>query len=457
MEPFIEGRKDAEYNFQEPFLKADLDAKKQAAPTHNYCINNLILLNLKKGIFMYDEIFTYEKLINKEEDYKNDIIYDSQFSYFRELISILPGHLTTNMIFVSALIRTNSLLCSFISIFFYYLPTLIFVTILSLLDRYYYQFYSIKIYNPDDNYIFYFFSVFIMGICQAVLSLIINRGCILFNHLGYNVSNIILIVAAFIFNNYFDSLESMIFIMIIWGCLCIIRASFNDEFDNFKDRALTKNTNRNIYLSFSGIPAIFTFVCLSLVLLYCLEFYGDEYLNLFIIVTNFKIGCFTTAGGNSMIPLFMAGYSDKITKLALLKGFGLVSLFPGPMFNLATFIGGILNGIFSALLSLLFLLLPSLLILMAALPYPEKFKPNSYLKNFFLGLKLCSIGFIFSAALKLFQEIALANPYVSFSYSILNIISCFIFLYILNIAVPLVLLYGGTITLLYSLMINFLF
>ena len=165
----------------------------------------------------------------------------------------------------------------------------------------------------------------------------------------------------------------------------------------------------------------------------------------------FTLGTFTLTGGHSLFPLALIQFRDDMTKVELLKGLSLVSLLPGPVSNFAGFVGGVLGGVIASIISVLSFVLPGLLILMAILSYPEVIKYNSILRNFLMGLNLASIGFIFSAAYMVYIETVWHNPYIDAITSTFNVILAFVLLFWMNMLLPVVLLIGGGVTMLYSL------
>ena len=53
-----------------------------------------------------------------------------------------------------------------------------------------------------------------------------------------------------------------------------------------------------------------------------------------------------------------------ITSSDVLNGFSLVSMLPGPMFNIAGYVGALINGVFSGIISAFCIFLPGMLFMM---------------------------------------------------------------------------------------------
>lgn len=449
------GRKDPELNLDEPLLEPSTYPHSRQSPRSAdttqtpASLKDVLLVNIKMGLLAYDDV-EREDRIQKKEEAQHEIVSDAQCSYIRQLVSILPGHATSQRLFATSILKTNSVLFASCGLLAYYLPSLVLVILLSQLDRKYNENYAKKVFNPQYNFYMYYMAVTIVGVCQAVLALIISNGCILFKQKAYSVFNVILVVTAFMIDNFSSSIRMMLFIMILWGVLCSIWGEPNI----FRNQSI-QGVIKTYHHPFLGMPALITFGVLFLFLLYFVEGYGEEYRNLYLMSSSYRIGTFTFTGGQSIIPLFLVEYNDSINKLEILKGYSFVSFLPGPMYNLSAFIGGLMNGVLGGLIAVFFIALPGLLLLMAALPYPEQFKYNSILRNFLIGAGLASIGFVFSAAYKLFIEICLTNPYMSTTVSTINVILCFTLLYSLDILVPIVLLFGGGFAMTYSMITNY--
>ena len=413
---------------------------------------DVMAMNMKLGLMGYEELRWDRSILKSEAVEKKNMITDNQFSYLDELTDDLPGHKTTQILLAMSIIRTQSLLYSFLSIFVYYLPSLILTIILSQLDRYYNQYYAKTVWSPHEHFFLFYLVVFIVGVSQAVIALLTHNAVLLFQRRNDSMFNMVLILVSALIDSTNNSFLMKMIILLLWGGLYLIRGEDN----KLKDKPVQAIAG-NINVPYLGKPALYTFIALYLISVILLEVIKYKNVNVYLAASFFRIGSLTTTGGHSIIPLVLSEYYTNVGALEILKGFSFVSLLPGPMFNLAAFIGGITNGIFSALISVLFIVLPGVLLLMAILPYPEKMKYNSPLRNFLIGLNLASIGFIFAAAYKLFRLAVLHNHYIGWIYSVINIIICFVSLYSLRMIVPLVLLLGGGLAMLYSLVYTQMF
>lgn len=453
--------KDKEMNLYEPLLEHSTHASSAMASPRpkdefifpdNPPVNQVMNMSMKLSLLAYEEVRRDRRRLKKECIMNQNLITESQFEYLEELTENLPGHLTTQMILAISLIRTHSIFYSLLAVVIYYLPSLILTIILAQLDRYYNDMYSDKIWSPRQNFFMFYLAVLILGVSQAVVGLIIHNGCILFHSRSDILSNMIFMTVSAFLDSTNDKMWTKFLIMIVWGFLCMIRGEEN----KLKDKP-TQVIRSIQNVPFLGKSALYTFATIFLFSIFLLEFYTHKATNTYLIASFFRIGTFTTTGGHSIIPLVLSEFGNNIGTLEILKGLGFVSLLPGPILNIASFVGGLLNGIISALISVISVALPGILIMMAVLPHTEKLKYNSSLRNFLIGVNLASIGFIFAAAFKLYKEVVFYNPYIDPISSTLNIVMCFLMLYSLYITVPIVLLTGGALSVIYSLIYTMIY
>ena len=445
--------KDQEVGLKEPLLSpTSTHPTSQTSPRRfdEMDINDtgkVLHLSMKCGLMAFEEVKRDRHILKREAVHNENLVSEGQFLYLEEMIENLPGHTTSQMIFAITLMRTKSVASSFMNVIIYHLPALIITLIVAELDRYYGEYYARTVYTPKDNFFKFYMAVLIMGICQGVVGLLLNNGIVLFNKRAENNFNMILmVVSAFIFIMN-SSYWVLFFVMMTWGVLCVLRGEEN-KFLNKSATAIAANTEGINYL---GAPALLTFAGLFLGLNILIHFHFFHNIYTYLMTSFFTIGTFTTTGGHSLFPLALTQFRDDMTKMELLKGLGLVSLLPGPVFNFAGFVGGVLGGIIAGVISVFSLVLPGLLILMAIMSYPESIKYNSVLRNFLIGLNLASIGFIFAAAYMVFREAVWHNPYVDAFTSSLNVLLAFVLLYWNNMLVPPTLLISGGVAMLYSL------
>ena len=77
----------------------------------------------------------------------------------------------------------------------------------------------------------------------------------------------------------------------------------------------------------------------------------------------FRVGSVIVGGGHVVIPMMMTEFVSTgfINQEDVLNGFSFVSLMPGPMFNIAGYIGVLINRTFAGFLSAFLIFLPGML------------------------------------------------------------------------------------------------
>lgn len=148
----------------------------------------------------------------------------------------------------------------------------------------------------------------------------------------------------------------------------------------------------------------------------------------------FKIGLFTFGGGYAMLPLIQREIVEKkkwLTDIEIMEVLIISESTPGPVsVNTATYVGYKVGGIVGALLSTLFLVIPSFVIIFVISLFFEKFISIEWIKNAFIGIQAAVAVLIISAAEKLFKKM----PKTAMACILLVITTVFMFaLKLLNI------------------------
>ncbi|OQR95228.1 Chromate Ion Transporter (CHR) Family [Achlya hypogyna] len=135
---------------------------------------------------------------------------------------------------------------------------------------------------------------------------------------------------------------------------------------------------------------------------------GHHYLGLF--YAFFRMGSIIFGGGQVMLPMLLndivsAGW---VTKDQFFVGFALIQALPGPMFNIATYLGAVALGVPGALLAAAGLFGPGVGLFFAVLPLWELVRRNHHLQVFMAGVNSAAIGLVV-AAIALLWEHAVHN------------------------------------------------
>lgn len=90
----------------------------------------------------------------------------------------------------------------------------------------------------------------------------------------------------------------------------------------------------------------------------------------------------------------------------------MVSCLPGPMFNLTSYIGYILNGVIGSFVCTISLNLPAFLSLLAVIPYWSTYRSNIKIQKIIDGLCCASLGLIASATYLLLNSFCFHDSYL---------------------------------------------
>lgn len=123
--------------------------------------------------------------------------------------------------------------------------------------------------------------------------------------------------------------------------------------------------------------------------------------------TFFKIGLFTIGGGYAMIPMIESEVIAKgwLTEEELVNFLAVSESTPGPFaINIATFIGIKQYGILGMIVSVLGVVLPSIIIIIAIYKIYQKVIKNNYFSSGLNGIKGIVIGLILAVVFNLFKK-----------------------------------------------------
>ena len=125
----------------------------------------------------------------------------------------------------------------------------------------------------------------------------------------------------------------------------------------------------------------------------------------------FKTGLFAVGGGLATLPfLINLTYKyDWFDQSMLADMIAVSESTPGPMgVNIATYAGFSSGGILGGIIATLWLITPSIIIIIIIAKFLEKFKSNKSVEDIFQGLRPASVGLIAVAAFEVIK-IALLN------------------------------------------------
>uniref|UniRef100_A0A7S3F368 Chromate transporter n=2 Tax=Prasinoderma singulare TaxID=676789 RepID=A0A7S3F368_9VIRI len=90
-----------------------------------------------------------------------------------------------------------------------------------------------------------------------------------------------------------------------------------------------------------------------------------------------------------------------VTEDQFFAGLGLAQAMPGPLFNLAAFLGSAVGGVGGAAICWLGLFGPGVMLIFGVLPFWGAFRQNALYKRMLPGLNASAVGLIFAAVISM--------------------------------------------------------
>jgi len=380
-------------------------------------------LSLNLGIFSFgdriEQIELFRDKLVKEKKY----LKEKEFEYLYSLCKIFPGHTSTQLLFTIAICKSKSLMGGFISLISFISPSLLVMLIVSLIAKNVRE-YSLsedkELWDPADDFLLYYMSIFGAGVCQGAVSLLIFNAITVTKSVAKKRFDYSVIFGCGILFYFFDSSFLLILLIMILGG---VASCFQGDHDYFLDVSMSSSKLGNI--RFLGIPALVTMITIYFVLFMANFIYKGSNTLIYICESFFRIGTFNFGGGHAVIPLMLAEYAKIIEENEILIGYAISSLLPGPLFNIGAFIGSLINSsLIGGIASLISIMLPGILLIMIVLPFHIQLTKNNLVQFFLRGASWATIGFLYVAGIRLWIDSCLINKYTNYLTGSFNIIIC---------------------------------
>ena len=117
----------------------------------------------------------------------------------------------------------------------------------------------------------------------------------------------------------------------------------------------------------------------------------------------YRAGSLVFGGGHVVLPLLQAEIVTPgwVSEDAFLAGYGAAQAVPGPLFTFAAWLGAVMgpepNGLAGAAIALVALFLPGFLILIAALPFWDRFRRKAWAQSAMQGANAAVVGILGAA------------------------------------------------------------
>jgi chromate transporter len=126
----------------------------------------------------------------------------------------------------------------------------------------------------------------------------------------------------------------------------------------------------------------------------------------------FRVGSLVFGGGHVVLPLLQAEVVGPgwVTNEQFVAGYGAAQAVPGPLFTFSAYLGAVMNGWTGALLTLVAIFLPSILLVVGALPFWDLLRANSSFQSALSGINAAVVGLLLAALYKPVWTSAIHSP-----------------------------------------------
>jgi chromate transporter len=383
---------------------------------------------------------------------KNDliekkIVNDKRFltkKSFKMILTLsehIPGPTSTQLIISLSAIKTTSLIGTFLGMIGYILPGFILSLIISSLIYYlrgYLQFnYDTSAATPlltisPDNYLQYYLQVIITGMNQGSLAILLLTGLDFSRQFSKSIYHLSIIFFSALSYYFFNSFPLMLLIMLLCGLFSLFNRD-QDYIIGIEDFTVELDG-----IPFLGTQCLIVYLLVYILLLLLILYFDIYSINFYLMERFFRMGSIVIGGGASVFPFIIAEFSlvGLISELDVLSGFSIVSLLPGPVFNIACIIGTLINGPIAGFLCTFVVFLPGALFILWSLPFVNSFTQMYSIQRFLCGINCALIGFIFTACFKMWIISCFYNPFTNWIIGSLNFLLAAILIAVFKIIEP---------------------
>mmetsp|Transcript_9123 Transcript_9123/g.18497 ORF Transcript_9123/g.18497 Transcript_9123/m.18497 type:complete len:460 (-) Transcript_9123:1402-2781(-) len=158
-----------------------------------------------------------------------------------------------------------------------------------------------------------------------------------------------------------------------------------------------------------GNICLYAFLVVSALALILVRFSTSLSL-MFIFNTFWRVGSLVFGGGQVVLPFLYGEVVENqwMTTEVFMYGFALVQVIPGPMFNIAPFIGAAMYGPSGAVMASLGVFIPGTLLMFGAIPHWYELRASPSARSFLAGVNAAAAGLI-NAAVYIFLKTSLPN------------------------------------------------
>lgn len=113
----------------------------------------------------------------------------------------------------------------------------------------------------------------------------------------------------------------------------------------------------------------------------------------------FRVGSIVFGGGHVVLPLLEQEIvpNGLVTSNEFLAGYGLAQAVPGPLFTFASYLGTMMSGVIGAIVATIAIFLPSLLLIVGALPFLGALRSKANFQGILTGVNASVVGILLAA------------------------------------------------------------
>lgn len=201
---------------------------------------------------------------------------------------------------------------------------------------------------------------------------------------------------------------AFVLMLFLGGTAVLLQSIFlpDDVTRSQADRRVLQDWHANIKQNTGGMLLLTFAIATGAVL-----FWRPSSLEGRILQSFWRIGATVVGGGQVVIPMILNDVVESgwLPDAVFLTGFGLVGCAPGPMFNLAAFLGGAMASWTGALFAMVGLFMPGIILILAMLPFWEEMRESKSFSTFLSGVQVAAAGLILSGVWMLMHR-ALVGP-----------------------------------------------
>ena len=413
-------------------------------------LNDLGKLSFYLGCLSFGGPTAHQQLFYEKFVREHKYISDRHFRHILSLSLILPGYSSSTLLAALSAVKTNSIFLGFLALVIFNLPSFLAILLCGFLIKLINTHIYSDIKDPDPNKAHFTFNshpiIFLLmvissGIIQSSLGLMIQSAHMLGKKISNSIFQFTLLVMSGMLYFFIPSFKLIVALILICGVLSVIKG----DHDYLLDQSNTTVDYSKI--RFTGIPCLVFFFSIYLCI-YMIEYlWPGTYACLF--ESFYRIGSLSIGEGHVVIPMILTEFKDKVEEAQVLNGYALASLLPGSMFNISTFSGVISHDLLGGVISGIAIFMPGFMFIFAALPYINQIKSSNQIQFFIRGANSAAIGFLFTAAIKLWIDSCFVNPYTNPISGSLNVLICYILVEEFKFHKLLVILFGGVFMLIF--------